>query len=238
MTDLSPPQEYNDPLIAEVVVRKTERAARDMASHPPPASDSATLLMAILAAREGADAACILDIGGAAGIHCFVFRRAFPHVPVRWAVVETPAMVERARTLEGDGLRFFTSVEAARTWLGKLDVINCSGSIQYMPEPEHTLEQLLGLRARYVAISRLPLLKVDRETRIETSRLADNGPGPLPPGLVDIEVHYPVTIMSRESFLGILSVDYRLLATTDAKPSGFEKDGRAILQYSYLFSRN
>lgn len=48
----------------------------------------------------------VLDFGGGAGIHYKAARRQSPDV--RWAVVETPAMVRRAKDLATDRLMFLS----------------------------------------------------------------------------------------------------------------------------------
>jgi putative methyltransferase (TIGR04325 family) len=69
---------------------------------------------------EMAGAATVLDFGGACGLH---YKQA-QSSSVRWAVVETPAMAERARALASDKLRFFTSISDAAAWLGPIDVMH------------------------------------------------------------------------------------------------------------------
>src|SRR5436190_4381167 len=82
---------YEQPELVEIVFQKTK------AYHPQ--NDWS----------EIAGASAVLDFGGGCGVH---YKQA--RLPeVRWAVVETPAMAERARELATDRLRFFTSISEA-----------------------------------------------------------------------------------------------------------------------------
>ena len=56
----------------------------------------------------------VLDFGGGAGLHYKVARRQCPDI--RWAVVETPAMVRRAKELGTDRLMFFERIDQAADW--------------------------------------------------------------------------------------------------------------------------
>src|SRR6266700_933030 len=57
-------------------------------------------------------ASSVLDFGGGCGLH---YKQARSPL-VRWAVVETPAMVERARELATVRLQFFTGISEAKDW--------------------------------------------------------------------------------------------------------------------------
>src|SRR5436190_21397150 len=54
-----------------------------------------------------AGASAVLDFGGGCGLHYKLAQLQSPNV--RWAVVETPAMVRRASELVTDRLRFFSN---------------------------------------------------------------------------------------------------------------------------------
>lgn len=123
--------------------------------------------------RDTAGAATVLDFGGACGRH---YKEA-QSATVRWAVVDTPAMVARAKELSTDRLQFFTDISEAAEWLGPIDVMHSNGALQYTPDPSEVLHQLCGLRARKMLWYRL-LLGEGRD--VQTSYLGDNGPGSIP----------------------------------------------------------
>jgi putative methyltransferase (TIGR04325 family) len=113
----------------------------------------------------------VLDFGGGCGLH---YKQAQLR-DVRWAVVETGAMVDRSRPLETDRLRFFTGIAEAMCWLGNIDLMHSNGALQYTPKPLLTLEQLCGLGARRMLWHRC-FLSDDSVTERQVSRLQDNGP--------------------------------------------------------------
>jgi len=116
----------------------------------------------------------VLDFGGGAGLHYKVARRQRPDI--RWAVVETPAMVQRAKELGTDRLMFFERIDQAADWLGTVDLIHSNGAIQYVPDALETVRTLCSVRPAMLAWYRVP---ISEETRreVQTSYLSDNGPG-------------------------------------------------------------
>ena len=119
-----------------------------------------------------AGASAVLDIGGSFGLH---YKQA-ANPTVLWAIVETPAIVERAKPLETDRLRFFRSIPEAAQWLGKVETIHCNGAVQYAPEPLTLVRDAVGTRPERLMWYRLFL--GDGEG-IQTSLLRENGPGNL-----------------------------------------------------------
>lgn len=115
----------------------------------------------------------VLDFGGACGRH---YKEAKRHsADLRWAVVETPAMVARAREIETPQLKFFTDVRTAMAWLGSVEVVHSNGALQYTPNPLQLVGELCSLGAPRMLWRRLLIGKGGRVRQI--SRLADNGPG-------------------------------------------------------------
>lgn len=136
----------------------------------------------------------VLDFGGGCGTH---YKEARSET-VRWAVVETPAMVARAIDLQTDSLRFFTDVTVAAEWLGSVDLMHSSGAVQFTPDPIETVRQLCGLKAHTIMWKRLWL--GGSKPEIQLSRLADNGPGRLN-GLSDKTVRYERRPMQEDQFI-------------------------------------
>lgn len=116
----------------------------------------------------------VLDFGGGAGLHYKVARRQRPDI--RWAVVETPAMVQRAKELGTDRLMFFERIDQAADWLGSVDLLHSNGAIQYVPDALETVRTLCTVRPATLAWYRVP---ISEEREVQTSYLSDNGPGSL-----------------------------------------------------------
>ena len=146
---------YEQPELVEVVFQKT-KAYEPQGEWP-----------------EMIGVSSVLDFGGGCGLHYKQARSP----SVRWAVVETPAMVERASELATDRLQFFTSISDAADWLGTIDIMHSNGALQYAPEPEQALGQLCALNARKMLWQRVLLSAKSTEREIQSSLLGDNGPG-------------------------------------------------------------
>lgn len=139
----------------------------------------------------------VLDFGGGCGLH---YKQANSK-DVRWAVVETPAMVTRASKLATDKLRFFTSIAEAATWLGDIDVMHSSGALQYVPEPSDTLKALCCLGARTMLWRRMFLSTGIERQEIQVSHLVDNGPGAAPSGIRNKLVRIDRNVMTETEFI-------------------------------------
>jgi putative methyltransferase (TIGR04325 family) len=125
--------------------------------------------------EEFASRSAVLDFGGGFGQH---YKCATPlSREVRWAVVETPAVVQRASVLASDRLRFFTSVAEAADWLGAIDLMHSDGALHYAPDPTQALRKLCALAAKEMLWKRTFLSETDRtEIEDQLSRLDENGP--------------------------------------------------------------
>lgn len=168
---------YDQPELVDVIFRKT--AAYDTHRDWP----------------EIAGASTVLDFGGGCGLH---YKQARSPT-VRWAVVESPAMVERAKELSTKRLQFFTSISTAASWLGQIEVIHSDGALQYTPDPADTLKQLCELKAERMLWYRL-LFSSNPSREVQSSYLGDNGPGSLP-RLREKIVLYDRTSISERAFL-------------------------------------
>ncbi|OKO68557.1 hypothetical protein AC629_42025 [Bradyrhizobium sp. NAS80.1] len=117
----------------------------------------------------------VLDFGGACGIHYKLAHREAPLI--RWAVVETPAMVRQATQLETDRLRFFETIEAAAAWLGGIDLMHSNGAVQYTPNPLEMVRQLANVGATRMQWKRL-FFSDQAISERQRSMLVENGPRP------------------------------------------------------------
>ena len=127
----------------------------------------------------------VLDFGGGFGQHYKCARPVSPNV--RWAVVDTPAVVQRAASLATDKLRFFSSVEAAADWLGPADLMHSDSALQYTPDPTRVLEALCAVGAKEMLWKRMHLAfsRTDQiEIEEQLTRLDENGPKSANPGIM------------------------------------------------------
>jgi len=180
---LNPPSEtiegYQQPELIDVIFQKTK-------VYNPPQSEW----------LEIGGASAVLDFGGGSGIH---YKQARSQT-VRWAVVESPAMVERASELSTDRLRFFASISEAADWLGPIDLMHSNGALQYTPEPELTLRQLCGLGSKTMLWHRVLLSREAIQSEVQTSLLGDHGPGRLS-RIKEKNVRYTRTKIPEQTFI-------------------------------------
>jgi hypothetical protein len=139
-------------------------------------------------------ATTVLDFGGGCGLH---YKQARSQ-DVRWAVVETAAMVERAKELATDRLQFFTRISEAKDWLGYIDVMHSNGALHFSPDPERTLHELCGIGAKKMLWDRM-FISHAAEKDVQVSFLSDNGPGPI--SIKEKIVRYERTAIQENSFL-------------------------------------
>ncbi len=179
----------------------------------------------------------VLDCGGACGAHYFQ-ASAWTSRVYDWWVVETPAMVARARPLETDMLHFVTDLAAVE----QPDLVFASGCLQYAPDPLALLRRLLQTGAPRIVLCRLPLSDGPTPLRqTQRCRLSDNGPGPLPRGVRDAWVGLDVWILPRWAVeIEIAQAGYAVRAAwTDPSGTIGPHEGRAyVLEgHRYRFSR-
>ena len=141
----------------------------------------------------------VLDFGGGFALAWFFLRRRLPQ-QFRWAVVETPQTAALGKAFETEELRFFDTVDAARLWLGGVDVVHSNGALQYHPIPEAALESLVSLSAPQVVLLRCVLSRDARAIRIQESLLGRQLDFPLPAGVTDRPVRYVHTSMLVSDF--------------------------------------
>jgi putative methyltransferase (TIGR04325 family) len=212
---------YGDMQLADAIFAKSLALTdQDILNMPASTGLDRTALALTTAALTCCPPLRVLDFGGAFGLHYRVARLALPNVGVRWAVVETPSMVSRAADLETDSLRWFRDIPAAAKWLGKVDTVHSFGAIQYTDQPEAFVAELLALKAPVVLWSKLALTDGLKQRTVQVSRLAENGPGPLPPGFHDREIRHQITELNREWFLS-LHEGYRLAWAFNETFAGF-----------------
>ena len=195
-------QGYESARIGEIVAAKTARLLRETTNDNLSISPAeARIFLAIACAGAGAATVSVLDFGGACGAH-LVRARAFfrDRLRLQWTIVETPEMIGAARAHGlGDDVRYFDSLDAAAASTGQPDLLLCSGALQYVPAPLDTLEALLAVRPKNFCLTRLPLAQAHGGFfRLQRTRLSSNGPGPLPAGVADAWLRYPMAVIDQE----------------------------------------
>jgi putative methyltransferase (TIGR04325 family) len=178
----------------------------------------------------------VLDFGGGGGTHYTIARAALgENHPLKWAVVETAAMVRAAGPMCDGSLGFFDDIDAARGHLGGIDLVFTSGALHCCPEPLAFLERLVALKAPRLMITRTAFR--DRPGTlysVQQSRLSTNGPGPLPAQVADRVVHYPNVVVPHEEVERVLRTNYVIRARLDEEAEAFRIGGEPIGLIGYI----
>lgn len=234
--------DYGDGLIESVVFGKTV-AYRDRLVQLGGSiiGDSATqAILPLSLAYRGLDRPlAVLDFGGACGAHYFTVRAMLDgQFALRWHVVETAQMAQRAQSLASQELQFFSSITDARDALGHCDVVHASGALQYVPDPYAALKQLLACRAPYLALTRLGVAMGDYDViTIQQSRLGDHGPGLPSAGLPDHVTRTPLTFPSKRRIDSMVENEYRILITIPERCGAFPVGQQQIAGYAMVAER-
>lgn len=140
-----------------------------------------------------ADTGRFVDFGGSAGEICAVLQRRFP----AWSftVIETNAMATASQALR-------PSISFLDEMPDEFDVFYSSGTLQYLRNPEDIWRQALSRTTRFAYLARNAFSERKRFT-VQTSRLFDNGAGPVPEGFVDIPISYPHQTLSEATLTKI-----------------------------------
>jgi putative methyltransferase (TIGR04325 family) len=227
---------YQLQAIVDVVIAKTIVARDKMLDTQSVGLETLRPLIALGAMTAGPTIR-VVDFGGGAGHHYFLARTALgAGVDLRWSVVETPAMVASARSqLTDRSLSFFSSTREAAEHLGQVDLVFSSSALQYTPDPLLSLREILAVRAEHVFITRTALSTLSETiSMVQTSRLANNGPGPLPDGFSDRQVQYPVTFLPKALFQSTLQEAYAIRFEIEEEQAVFRLRGRNISHHGFF----
>jgi len=107
-----------------------------------------------VAAREGE--LKVLDFGGSLGSVYWQHRNFFTGIKVSWGVVEQPEFVTAGNKLNQNSIHFFPSVT---DYLKSEtpNVVLLSSVLQYLPNPEQILHELLAIPASTLILDRTPM---------------------------------------------------------------------------------
>lgn len=157
----------------------------------------------------------VLDFGGASGLQYYTLTRQGRVEVEDYCVVETAAQVKVANeTGLGDGtLRFVDNLASVKG--DGFNVVYSSGTLQCVPEPYKTLQELVDLDAPVLILARLGF--VDRDTDLYSVYTAKTEAhlGPLAGKPTENRVtKTPLTYMSRKRFDEIVGKKYEIIMET------------------------
>jgi len=180
----------------------------------------------------------VLDFGGACGMYYFLAKAFFKNsVNLKWYVVESPAMAKKAKQFENNELRFYNCLNKAEEDIGRIDLLLSSSTLPYVPKPYETLKKFLNSGARFLFLTRLPLLEKNFQNNIITiqkSLLSYNGQGDLPPGFEDSITMYPITFIKKCLMEEYIKAKYQLLLIFEESSCMHSFNGTSIKGYGYF----
>ena len=225
---------YSDSKLIHSVRAKTLARLRLLRETQPVEIDhtgSKTLVAIGLCLRDN-DSLRVLDVGGSFGIHYFtalaVWQSRF-----QWHVVELPAITECVGSIAAitHHLQFFSSIsDACKDFVP--DLVFSSGALPYTLDPYNALWDLIALRSKYLYLTRVVLTDGDEDLHgVQHSMLGDNGPGPLPEGIEDIPIEYPLVVSQKKKVEKLLTTHFRKVLCF-AEDNFFD-----LKQYGYFCER-
>jgi putative methyltransferase (TIGR04325 family) len=223
---------YDNAVIADVIAYKTALAV-DPRNFAPEQAVNSILSVGLAAAEITERPLTVLDFGGGCGFHYFRVTAAMQS-QLRWAIVETPTMAQRAMKLAEGRFEVFTDIAAAATALGRIHLVHASSAIQYAPDPLGTLRALATLQARYFMLARFPVWSRSQLVGVQTSPLAANGIGPMPPEIADRQVRYPVTFTNFDDVMRIMN-SYEIAVVLQSPSSNYTVHGQHVQGISMIF---
>jgi putative methyltransferase (TIGR04325 family) len=225
---------YDDSELAEVIAYKTGNYVKALNQMIwPELVANSVFAVAVAAASRASRPLNILDFGGACGIHYHAARASMDR-ELKWAIVETSIMAKQAASV---GLLAFDDLAKAITALGAVDLAHTSGAIQYVVDPLSTLDALIAINAPYFALARFPLWPKGSFVGVQTSQLSGNGPGPLPPGIADRPIRYPITILNIDVVMGKFTPHYQVVFALPAPSAAYVLNGQQIPGVTFVFQR-
>ena len=158
----------------------------------------------------------VLDFGGGGGTQYFATSNLLSSSrDFDWRVIETAAIVNQSSNLANDHLTFYKSIGEAISDGFSPDLVMASSSLEYTKNPIETLLELINLDADYLYLTRSALtLEPNLITAEQSTRLKDNGPGPLPDGFKDCDLNYWIRILPLSLVREELSKKYEVLFTS------------------------
>jgi putative methyltransferase (TIGR04325 family) len=182
----------------------------------------------------------VIDFGGACGAYYFLVRAVLASsCKLRWLVVETPEMAQRAQTvLATDELSFSSNLSDAAASMERIDLLHTSGTLQCVDKPYDYLRTLVSVSASHILFNRLGLTKGTHDViTVHESWLSRNGPGPMPNGIPDRKVRCPFVFPKESTFYEIISENYDVVMTFDDSSGMFPVDDEPIVGVGLLARR-
>lgn len=231
---------YQDAEVIDVVIEKNKQLREQHLPEMMISASDQLIALAVACAVNRNPATRVVDYGGGGGSHYFSTRRIVELPPqLRWHVIETPLMAERAAALSDETLSFADCLATAVEALGGVDLVIASGVLHCCDNPLAVLAELLSARPAHVLLTRSLNPDLDFTAFVaQESMLSSNGPGQLPSKFKDRTVRYPNHIVPHSQLEQLLLVDYEtILLERGSSPHLRLKTGTASFYSHYVQRR-
>jgi putative methyltransferase (TIGR04325 family) len=205
---------YNNNVLVEHIVKRTDLYRKKLQDTKEVSLMDLTILCLPGLCNLNSDSV-ILDFGGAAGVHYDVFNTIYPHLKVKWLIVETPQMVKLGERANSDSLQYYQSISDVFTNFKHVDVIFANSSLQYTDAPIESLTNLLKLSPKFFFLVRTAMTSSKAFTTIQKSSLKSNGPSVTDTLKEDRDVMYQINVQSEEEYSSAFSNKYKLVFKMD-----------------------
>jgi len=229
---------YRDAELVDVVIEKNLNYREALKMDPTLKLETLRTLIPLIITRN-MNEINVLDFGGGGGQHYVMAKTVLdPNDSIKWNVVETSAMVNKAKQIADSNCQFFDSINSARENMAKIDLVFTSSALQYCSDPLLYLQKLVDLDAPFFFLTRTPFVNDSQEIiTIQFSKLLSQGPGPLPIRFKDKTITYPITYTSREKVERIIKENYDIRFRIDEGSEGFYFGNQPISCTGYFCVR-
>jgi len=195
-------------------------------------------IFVILSLLKNQDNLNILDYGGAAGYYYYLFKKFYKKKLI-WNIIENnefyKIITHDSKSDIPNEINYFKSIEDSVLSNYKIDLVFCSCSLQYSADPLITLEKLISLKAKYIYITRMPLLEKDsKKIYLQYSDLISNGPKATSLYKKNIKVSYPITLINKNEIEKLLFQSYDKIFSMIEDNNAYNFQNENISLYGYL----
>jgi putative methyltransferase (TIGR04325 family) len=233
---------------ARVIVYKTKKFRDNPVSQGSPSLDHSECLVlsgALAAIQRGRNKTLrVLDVGGASGIQYFMLKQLISDLAgevlkLHWHVVETEATVRASKELENSELRFFPDIASAKKELKEVDLIHMSSTLQCLPDPEKSLDEIIQCGAGLVYLGRIGLTPGRKKfIALHQANFEKAGPSRLlPKGAQNVFYKVPFTFLTEAEFFKSLRKEYQIEVQIQDRAGIFPVPGKELAGYSILARR-
>lgn len=201
---------YEDPEVVSLIIEKTlgffNKKKEDFLF-----SESDLRMLAISQLANLKNGSVVIDFGGGAGHHYKTFKKGFPHINIKWIVVETKEMARQAKKLENKELIFVSSFKKAVKLYSRIDLIYSDSALQYCTNPIAILKMFTLAEPNNIFINRTMMSEQNASSFEQASFMSKNGPGNLPEAATDFVLKVRVFCETRSRYLQTLQNKYTVI---------------------------